>query len=104
MQYAEVLPVERRLADQHLVEQHAEAPPVHAVGVLHTLDDLSRNIFSCSNLKLGHETPDTRHGRDIETAAARARDVYTFTRLYSALFKSYIALSHVTHTEASITE
>ena len=102
MQYAEVLPVERRLADEHLVEQHAEAPPVHAVGVLHTLDDLSRNIFSCSNLKLGHETPDTRHGRDIETAAAR--DVYTFTRLYSALFKSYIALSHVTHTEASITE
>ena len=35
-----VAPVERRLPDQHLVEQDAEGPPVHAVRVLHPLDDL----------------------------------------------------------------
>lgn len=29
-----VLPVEGRLADQHLVEEHAEGPPVHGVVVL----------------------------------------------------------------------
>ena len=36
-----VAPVERRLTDQHLVEEDAEGPPVHAVRVLHPLDDLS---------------------------------------------------------------
>ena len=35
-----VAPVERRLANEHLVQQHAEAPPVDAVRVLHAFDDL----------------------------------------------------------------
>ena len=36
-----VATVERRLPDQHLVEEDAKGPPVHAVRVLHPLDDLS---------------------------------------------------------------
>ena len=37
-----VAAVEGRLADEHLVEEDTEGPPVHAVGVLHPLDDLRR--------------------------------------------------------------
>ena len=35
-----VAAVEGALANEHLIEEDAEAPPVHAVGVLHALDDL----------------------------------------------------------------
>ncbi len=35
-----VVPVERRLADQHLVQQHAERPPVHRRVVLPAAQDL----------------------------------------------------------------
>ena len=35
-----VATVERRLPDQHLVEEDAKGPPVHAVAVLQALDDL----------------------------------------------------------------
>ena len=39
-QFVLVTAVEGRLADQHLVEQHAEGPPVHAVRVVEAFDDL----------------------------------------------------------------
>ena len=35
-----VAAVERRLAHHHLVQQDPERPPVHAVRVLHALDNL----------------------------------------------------------------
>ena len=35
-----VTAVEGALADEHLVEEDPEAPPVDAVSVLHSLDDL----------------------------------------------------------------
>ena len=46
-----VAAVEGRLADHHLVEEDAERPPVHAVRVLQTLNDL----------KLGEKCPEAIH-------------------------------------------
>lgn len=42
--------VERRLTDQHLVQQHSERPPVHSAVVLLTQQDLThRSHTRCLN-------------------------------------------------------
>jgi len=61
-----VLAVERRLAGQHLVEQHAERPPVHGAPVRLVEDDLRTHTLSRER----HKRTRTHLGRDVVGRAA----------------------------------
>lgn len=59
-----ILAFEGRGAEQHLVDQYTQSPPIHGACVTATFDDLGRNIFLGANERVRPEICYTRFGVD----------------------------------------
>ena len=66
------LALERRRAEQHLIHQYPQRPPVHCASMTASLDDFRRYVFFCANEGIGAEVRYTGFGVDGWNAAAHA--------------------------------
>lgn len=55
-----VLALERCGAEQHLVDQDTQCPPIHSARVSASFDHLWRNVFFCTNKRVRSEVCNTR--------------------------------------------
>ena len=50
-----VLVIEWRQAGHHLIDQHAESPPVNGLGIPLTLEELGGDVFRCATESFGRK-------------------------------------------------